>query len=228
MRREGLSRSMNPYSYYNVPSTPSFTNKALSPPLLKAALRVTIVAILLLFVFLVSAAPPCHYPPLVISHRAAFPPSATKSLAKDVSALLPPGSVKSVAALSSRGVCAFDVDVFATADASLVVGHPDEVRRRLHLKESPTSLTLALLRELDGGETATVEEFIEAAKDCKDSGVDPKLSGGGAQAKLRLLFELKGDSATSQSLQSISKSAKAAGVGVSETGVWVQEVRRLA
>ena len=261
MRRQGPPSSTNPYSYYNVSSNSSDIFKPPTPPpLLKRVIVGTTIGSGVLFLLFISCnvlSPACRESPLVISHRAAFPSSATKQgTRKDVSALLPPGSVKSgedrrqftnlslyipndskrryhcilvalvpVAALASRGVCAFDVDVFSTADNVLVVGHPDEVRKRLHLNDAPTSLTLEGLRRKDGGQTATVSEFIEAAKDCKDSGADPKLSGGGSQAKLRLLFELKGDSATPHSLQSISESAKAAGVGISETGVWVQEVR---
>ncbi|CAK0867491.1 unnamed protein product [Prorocentrum cordatum] len=94
-----------------------------------------------------------------MSHRAAMPPS----LGGDISQR-PPGSIQSVAAIMQRGICAFDVDVFRTADDVLVVGHPSEVRERLSLSTPPTALTLSELHTLDGGSTATVLELLQAIR----------------------------------------------------------------
>ena len=148
--------------------------------------------------------------PMVISHRAAFPASAiTNDRSSQVATLLPPGSIKSLEALKSRGVCAFDVDVFATLDSQLVVGHPDEVKRRLHLTSLPSSMTLSQLRKLDGGQTATVEEFLSAAAECEKAGDN----------RIRVLLELKGSSATKKSLEAISSSVTNSNLGPGETGV---------
>ena len=161
---------------------------------------------------------------LLISHRAAIP----ASLGEDTSSR-PPGSVEAAVAIMQRGICAFDVDLFLTADEVLVVGHPAEVQHRLALSTAPTALTLDELRSLDRGKTATVFEFLRAiVEQAPSMGAcwRERRKYGGASAKatpLRVLLEPKGNAATSQSVRTIAEAARAGGLRNDEVGVWVSE-----
>jgi len=163
--------------------------------------------------------PSVSCPPVVFSHRAAVPAS---ELLQSFDAPAP-GSIGALQWIKDRGVCAFDVDCFTTIDKVLVVGHPTELAERLHLANSPDALSLEQIRDVDGGMTPTILDFLCAAAEVTPACPPSDAAEVSQRTPLRILIEPKGASASLFTIETLAAAVRESGFGDKEVGVWVSE-----